>query len=487
MANSCKESHSMETGIKLWAHQEETIRRAKSPFNYHFLAHDTGTGKTCTVIRILCDKCNNERRLLRTLIVVPPNILYQFKDEVKKYSSIPDECVSVLYGHNQKRLKDLQEKGGIFPDRKGHIFITNYECLLMPKVFEAIKKWLPEVIIGDELHRCKNPSSKRTKALIALGDLSTYRYGMTGTPVLNSIEDLFSQVRFLDKGATLGTNYFSFRARFLYDKNRGMPSQRYFPDWRPQPGAEERLHALIQPFTTRFKKEECIDLPPLVETTIPVIMGPKQEKLYNEMKEDLLTFLDGKEVVATMALTKLLRLQQMASGFCHTFDGKDLEISDSPKADALKEILSDISPNHKTIIWAAWVFNYETIRKVCDELKIGYVELHGGVPIPKRPEIAEKFRKDPSIRVVICHPEATSEGINLVEASYSIVYSRTFSLKHEEQSIARNYRGGSTMHEKVTRINLVTKDTVDEAILKALKQKKDISVKVMDGLKDLLT
>ena len=462
-------------------HQAHTRKIAEGPYQFHGAFHDTGTGKTLTAITILSDKCTVHHKLLKTLIVVPPNVLFKWKIEILENSIIPENCITILYGHNEERLRLIQKV-----EKRDHVFITNYEGLLMENVFQALKQWKPEVVIADELHRVKNHKSKRTKALLSIGDTASYRYGLTGTPVLNSIEDLFSQVRFLDMGRTLGSNYWSFRARFMYDKNRGMPKQRYFPCWLPQPGAEERLHNLIAPFTTHFKKEQCIDLPPLVEVSIPVEMGSEQRRIYQEMKKDFLTFIEGKEVVATMALTKLLRLQQMASGFCRTFSGQDVEIKDSPKAEALKELLEDITPKHKVIVWCAWISNYATVRRVCEELKIGYGELHGQIPVVKRETIAEDFRKNPGTRVVICHPEATGEGIDLIEASYSIVYSRGFSLKHEEQGIARNYRKGSIVHEKITRINLVTMKTVDEVILKALKEKKDLSVKVLEGVKETL-
>lgn len=466
----------MDADVVLWEHQKRAIEAARK-LPYLGIFHQTGTGKSCTAINILRERYTEAGKLLKTIVIVPPNILYQFKEEFGKFSKIPQECITILYGHNSKRVKEVEDR-----INQPHIFITNYESLLMEKLFQKIVEWRPDIVVADELHRVKRYTTKRTKALIKLGGYAKFRYGLTGTPILNSIEDIFSQALFLDQGKAFGTNYFVFRAKYMEDKNRSMPKQRYFPNWQPIRGAEEKINAILKTFTVTAKKEDCLDLPPLVEVDHKVDMGPEQRKIYNEMKEDFLTFMDGKEIVATMALTKLLRLQQMASGFCRTFSGEDLEIKDSPKAESLKELLQDITPMHKCIVWAAWVSNYATIRRVCEELKVGYCELHGGVPVTKRDEIANRFRTDPSIRVVIANAAATSEGINLVEASYSIVYSRTFSLKDELQSIARNFRGGSNIHEKITRINLITRDTVDEDIQNALKKKEKISIKVLGDI-----
>jgi len=467
--------------VVLWDHQKNTINQARGAL-CHGLFHDPGVGKTCTTIQILRELFTQHTKLLKTLIICPPIVLYNWKTEFAKFSKINPESIDVLYGHNAKRVKLLEDKGFFSGAGIPNIFIVNYEGLLMDNVFDNLMAWQPEVVIADELHRCKNPKSKRTKALIKLGDQAKYRYGLTGSPVLNSLMDMFAQIRFLDKGKTLGSNFFSFRARFMFDKNARMPKQRYFPNWVPQQGAETRLSTLISPFTSHVKKEECLDLPPLIEQDIQVEMSPAQAKMYKEMKQDFITWIESQEVVATMALTKLLRLQQMASGFCKTYEGKEIEIEGNPKAEACKELLSDLTEAHKVIVWCAWKANYATLRTICEELKIEYRELHGETPPTKKYQYAEEFCKNPKVRVLISNPRAAGLGINLVEASYSIVYSRTFSLEDEIQGIARNYRSGSEVHQKVTRINLVTKDTVDEIILDKLKKKEKIGDEVLSQI-----
>jgi SNF2 family DNA or RNA helicase len=195
------------------------------------------------------------------------------------------------------------------------------------------------------------------------------------------------------------------------------------------------------------------------------------------MKDDFVTFMQDKAVTAVLAITKALRLQQIASGYVKTSEGEELALDDNPKLDALEELLEDITPGHKVIVWAVWKNNYAEIRKVCDKLGVGYVEVHGEISDSQKAKNVERFNTDPACRVFIGHPGSGGIGINLVVASYSIFYSRTFSLEHSLQAEARNYRGGSKEqgHEKVTRIDLVAENTIDELIEKALASKTEIS------------
>lgn len=289
--------------------------------------------------------------------------------------------------------------------------------------------------------------------------------------------DVFAQYRIMDGGRTFGKNFFSFRAEYFYDKNAGMPRDKYFPDWRIRPGSLERINEKIFEKGMRVTKEECLDLPPLVKQTIEVEMAPDQARLYKEMKKDLVTYLGDKACVATMALTKALRLMQIASGFVKLEDGGVVKVKENPKKAALKELLEDITPHSKVLVWAVFKENYEQVREVCGELGIELVEVHGDIPNAKKFENVERFNTDPAVRVFLGHQGSGGIGISLVSASYSVFYSRSFSLEHDLQAESRNHRGGSKEagHSKITRIDLVAKDTIEADVLKKLANKEQIS------------
>ncbi len=229
------------------------------------------------------------------------------------------------------------------------------------------------------------------------------------------------------------------------------------------------------------KKEDCLDLPPLVRERVYVELSKPQRKLYDEMKRDFITFIGDQAVTASLAITKALRLMQIISGFAQAeSDGGatvTVPIKDNPRAAALRELLQEIAPYHKVIVWAVFKRDYETISKVVEELSLDYVLVHGETS--NKQETIERFQVDPKLRVLVGHPGAAGIGVNITAASYAIYYSRNFSLEQYLQSEARNYRGGSEIHEKITHIDIVAKDTLDEQVVEALSGKRTISVEVL--------
>jgi len=466
---------------ELWKHQAEAVRHGLVKRDYG-LFFDPGTGKTRTAIEILRGKFKKRGRLMRTLVLCPPVVVRNWRDEWLMYSKVKPEDVITLVGEGKKRAETFYFSAY---DRLldntplPRIFITNYESMLMEKLFNQILAWKPEVIILDEAHMIKSHSAKRTKQVLKLTALAEHRYILTGTPVLNSPMDLFTQFLALDNGLTFGKNFFAFRGKYFLDKNAGMPKQKYFPNWVPMNGALDAINKAMLPVSARAKKEECLDLPPLVMKTIKVPMLPEQRRMYEEMKRDFITFVDDVECVATMAMTKATRLMQIASGFAKTVDGKERSIKNTPKMEALRELLEEIVPGNKVIVWAYWRENYEQIEQVCDSLSIKYACLYGGISERERDSSIRSFNTDPTVRVLIGNPGSGGVGVNLIAASYSIVYSRTYALVHELQSIARNYRGGSEIHEKITRIDLITEDSIEEKVLESLHKKEDMTYQLL--------
>lgn len=468
---------------KLWKHQEEIVTRARE-LDYFALLCDPGVGKTAALITILREKYAKHKVILPTLILCPIVVMNNWKREFSVWSKIAPDRIHVLSGTGKAKALKLRT----LPENS--IVITNYESLIQEDVFLALRNFLgshTSCLVLDESHKAKTPNSKRTKQAIHLADVSRYRYILTGTPVLNNLMDIYSQFRILDLGERFGFNFFSFRARYFEDKNRFMPSNKHFPNWQPIKNADVQIKELMAPVSHYVDKKTCLTLPPLVKKTIEVTMSKEQARLYESMKRDLIASIDiGKESqahsIAELAITKALRLQQIVSGFIKLEgesgeEGKVVHLKENPRKDALEEILEDIAPYHKVLVWAVFHANYQDIREVCEKLKLGYAELHG--LIKDKDSEADRFRTDDKVRVLIGNPFSAGIGLNLVEASYSIYYSRNFSLEADIQSEARNYRGGSTIHESITRVDLVTPNTIDEVVLKALANKQQLSDKIL--------
>lgn len=486
----------------LWKHQEDIINRAKER-NDFALFLEMGTGKTRIMLEILRYKLNTHKRYLRTIVFCPLIVTRNWQNEIAKYTNIPREKVVCLDGTGAKKIQVFNDKAfnPKAPEdadmRIGNIFICNYDALLNAELFATILEWQPEVLILDESHRAARSTAIRTKKLIKISELMSsrkekyntlaYRYLLTGTPILKDQLDLFSQFKILDGGKTLGSNFYEYRAKFFHDKNSGMPQQKYFPNWQPRKDMEPILTKLIADKSATVKKEECLDLPPLVKEYVYVEMSSEQVRMYKEMKKNLIAYLEshpniGKSnaVVANLALTKALRLQQILSGFVVTEDGDTIQFKDPPRLTALMEIIGDLAPIHKIIVWCVFKENYKMIADKLVMKGIDFVQLHGEIDNKDKFKNVDAFNSDPNIRVLIGNPLSGGLGINLVSSDVSIWYSRNFSLEQDIQAESRNYRGGSEIHKKVTRIDMITPDTMDEIILDSVAKKYDISKNILD-------
>lgn len=498
----------------LWNHQAAVIPRATLLHTFAFL-WEMGTGKTRAVIETLKGIFNSRGQLQRTIIFCPPLVIPNWRDEWLMYTRIQPRKVVPLYGPGKKRLKLFLKNA--YDETTGFpipcIFITNYEAMLMGELYDAMLEWEAEVLVFDESHKCKSPNTSRSKQAYNLANPYDYRLKkrkpkprtiiLTGTLTLNSPLDVFQQYKILDGGETFGQNFFVFRLRYFVDRNAGIPKDRYYPLWEvknlERDGVDSvgELRKLIYSKADRVTKEQCLDLPPEVMVPIKVGMSPIQTRLYTEMKKDFLTYYKSKACVATLAITKALRLMQITSGYVSAGEPGDNEgpvehmLDDVPKRDALKQLLEEcVKENgHKTLVWAVFRHNYKLIREVCDELKISYVEIHGEISDKQKRANVDSFKADKGVQVLIGHPGSGGIGINLTVAPISIFYSRTFSLEHYMQARSRNHRGGATEagHLSITHYDLVCENTIDEIAVKKLANKQDLSETLLDELAQELT
>jgi SNF2 family DNA or RNA helicase len=468
---------------KPYAHQLDALDFFQNKKDNLYL-WDMGTGKTGGAILNTRMRFLQAGNMLRVLIVTPPVTVMNWGDEFQLFSRIPRHRIHPL---NQKSTKKKAEciYNDVIPQHDGAVVILNYEALLSEDLFKAIETWCPEIIIYDEIHYLKNPKSKRSKLCQRLSNIAMYRIGLTGTPILNNVMDIYGIFRTLDNGKTFGTNEYVFQSKYLMDMNASWKGRNnYFPKWVNNPKTYQELNEKIYRTAIRKLKSECLDLPELIKITRMCGMSTEQKKAYEEMTRDFLTFVDtheGKEsVTANLAVTKAMKLLQIASGFVNTDEKNVIEFKSVPKLDLMTELVEEINTQHKIIIWCSFIHNYRMIGRKLTELGIKHVFLTGEQDIREKQEAVDAFNKDPTVRVIVANRAAGGTGVNLTAASYSIVYSRNFSLAEELQSEARNYRGGSEIHESIVKIDLCTEGTVEEGALQALQNKHQVSTDVID-------
>lgn len=478
----------MNNSKPLWKHQEDSIVRAFQPStpNLAFF-HEQGTGKTRTIIEILRRLYAANGRLMNTLIICPLIVKRQWQEQFLAYSKIKKIDLLVLDKSEKRRCKDFYDSVNIEGQlKRPRIVIINPHTLEMDELMKMIETWGVEVLVVDESHEFKAHNGKRAKRLLPIADKAKHRYIATGTPIANTEADVFMQYRILDGGKTFGTNYYVFHKKYYVDKNASWAGKKnHFPKYECTDDGRNEISRLMYRTAVRALKKDCLDLPPFVRQELEVELSPEQSRAYEEMKKDFITWVNDQKnqpraIVANLALTKAMKMQQIISGFAFDENGNPVRFKKVPRLEVLEDQLKSLCKDHKVIVWAAFIENYKMIAEICDKLGLKYARLVGGMTELEKNENKDAFNKDESVRVMIANQGAGGTGVDLIPASYSIYYSKDASLLKDSQSEARNYRGGSHIHEKITRIDLVCYETLDEHINNALANKKDLAQFILD-------
>jgi SNF2 family DNA or RNA helicase len=320
----------------------------------------------------------------------------------------------------------------------------------------------------DESTTIKNPDAKRTKNIVELGKYAKYRRILTGSPVTKSPLDLYKQCEFLDPYLLDYGSYYAFRTRYavMRSANFGGRSVQIIVGYKNLSELSENL----EPFSYRCLKEDCLDLPDYTYTKRVIQLTPEQKKLYQQMK--------------ILALAEqLMRLHQITCGHFTADDGTIKEIKNE-RLDALVDILSEVE--NKAVIWAHYRHDINAIVNAVEKNfgKESYVTYFGDTTNEQR-QNAIKQIQDPNspVRFIIGTPQTGGYGITLTGANVMIYYANGYDYEKRIQSEARINRAGQT--RKMTYIDIIAEDTVDEKIVKALRSKMNIASKITgDDLKD---
>ena len=306
---------------------------------------------------------------------------------------------------------------------------------------------------------------------------------LTGSPVTKSPLDLYSQCEFLNKNALGHSSYWSFQGRYckLVRRTMGAHSFNQIVGYQNL----DELNGIIEPFSFRVRKEDCLDLPDKVYLRREVELTPEQKQVYETMKRAAIAELEGSIISASTVLTQLLRLQQICSGFVNTDDGSFKELP-SNKLQELMDVVEET--DGKIIIWANFTHN---IKAIAEALAKEYgpdtvATYYGDTATDDRQTIVTRFQ-DPNskLRFFVGQPRTGGYGLTLTEARTVIYYSNGFDLEVRLQSEDRAHRIGQ--RSNVTYVDIVVPGTVDEKILVALRSKINIATQVMaEGYKKWL-
>jgi SNF2 family DNA or RNA helicase len=358
-----------------------------------------------------------------------------------------------------------------------HILIMNVEALSTDKGVKFATKFLNShkvLMAVDESTTIKTPTAKRTKNIIDLGRMAKYRRIMTGSPVTKNPLDLYTQCYFLDPFHLDHASYYSFRNRYavmktMHVRGRSIQVVSKFKNL-------SELSDTVKNFSDRVLKEDCLDLPPKNFIKRYVTLTPDQKKVYDQMKKQAVAYLNGKVTSTMTVLTQLMRLHQITCGHFTADDGS----VQSVESNRLNELMSVLEETEgKAIIWANYQMSVsEIIKRIIKEYgEDSYVHYYGLTSQEDRQDFIRKFQNDPKCRFLIGTPQTGGYGITLTQANTVIYYSNGYDLEKRLQSEDRAHRIGQK--KTVTYIDLICENTVDEKIVKALRDKINIASEVM--------
>lgn len=323
----------------------------------------------------------------------------------------------------------------------------------------------------DESTNFKACNTKRFKLLKRNLHIFKRRTILTGTPSPNGLMDLFSQIYILDDGASLGSYITHYRNSYFFPAGFGGY------DWKLNPGAEKQIQEKIKPLVMRLEAKDYLELPELIENNIWVELPPDARKHYDKMEEEMLIKLKKGDIVAANAAATSTKCRQIASGGVYDADRNVHQIH-MAKADAVKALVDELQGSPVLI---AYDFDHDVTRLMA---VLGKNTPNLSTATPKKAIEIEKAWNNGEIPVLLGHPASVGHGLNLQGSGYHVVWhSLTWNFEHYDQFIKRVLRQGNK-HKRVFVHHILAENTVDEAVLTALRYKDTTQKSLLAGLKD---
>lgn len=449
-----------ETKVPLFPYQREGMLHLAFT-ERALLADEMGLGKTIQAIAA-CALLHRLGKSSRVLVVTPASLKTEWEEQIQRFTTLPYQLV---FGGRMRRLK-AYETAPFFT-------IVNYEQMLADSL-DVNQRLKPDVVVLDEAQRIKNWSTKTTQAVKRLR--SRYAFVLTGTPIENRIDEIYSLMDFLSP-SLLGP-LFRFNRDYYELDDRGRPC-----GYRNL----EQLHHRIKPLMLRRRKAEVeTELPERTDRNHFVPLSTEQAQAYHDHANTVsrLMHLSKRRPLTKEEQEKLLRHLNMMRMVCDTNYILDPESRACPKIGELQKILEECRENTdvKVIVFSEWERMLELVRNLCQRLGLNYAWHTGSVPQRRRRAEIITFKTDPKCRVFLS-TDSGAAGLNLQNASVVINCDLPWNPAKLEQRIARAWRKHQT--RSVTVMNLVSENTIEHGMLQTLSNKQALADGVLDHQGDL--
>ena len=468
--------------MQLYNHQQEYLE-SHGDSEYFALFWEMGSGKTRAILETA--RRLYERGEINTVVIIAPkgvHVNWTRRQVPLWLSDIQTGCIT--WTHHQRSKKWRQEAADVMASDCLKIIAMNVEAFSTKggnasQFIDQIinRNGASALLVIDESSTIKNPKANRSKLIVAKSQRFKYRRILTGTPATQSPFDVWSQGEALKKGIW-GRNYYMFRQRYGEFRVARFGSRSYeeLVCYRNL----DELKESISCWSSQVVKNDCLDLPPKIYEVVDVEMSDAQRKAYKEMRDYLLTEVKNETVLVDNALTKLTKLHQITAGHIIDEHGVPHRL-EHHRLTVLQDILNELTC--KVIIFSQYV---ECVKEIMELLGDRAVEYSGRIGEDIREDNVDRFQNDDAVRyIVISLQSSGAYGLDLYNAGAVVYYTNGYSLERRMQSEDRAHRPGQS-HDKVVYIDMVSTDTVDENVQKALTNKIDVASKITSLMKSWL-
>ncbi|MDP2997181.1 MAG: DEAD/DEAH box helicase [Bryobacterales bacterium] len=424
------------------------------------LADDMGLGKTIQALAA-AEMLRRRRGIERVLVIAPASVKYQWKTEIEKFTNLSAQVIDGLL----PRRKQLYASPAFFN-------LTSYEVVL--KDLELMRELRPDLIILDEAQRIRNWTTATARTIKQLK--SRYAFVLTGTPLENKLEELFSVVEFVD-GRRLGPAFRFLQEHRMEDEKGRLLGYRGL----------DRIHQQLDPILLRrTRKEVLTELPPRTDQIFRVPLTEEQAGPYWEQNDILARLMHKWQRQGWLSEIDLRRITcciQNMRMLCNSTFLFDKQTNHSPKLEEFREIIRELAleENRKVVVFSEYERMTHLAGVELGKLGIAFVSLHGGVPAPKRGALMDAFRRDPDCKVFLS-TDAGGVGLNLQAASAVINFEPPWNPARLEQRIGRVHRMGQS--QPVQAIHFLTSGSIEERVWETLRIKKSLFAGVFDSPTD---
>lgn len=469
------------------------------------LLMEQGTGKTPVAIARICNDAKKYHaktgKVYKAIVVCPKNVRNNWLNEFSKFST---QCgnVTIMRGGQIRRTKQMIEAFKFEGDEVFSVIIVGYETLTKAWNILSLIEW--NLAITDEGHMYKSSKTVRFEYMMKLRDRSLSRLVLTGTPIANTPLDTYALFEFMGKGFSGFSSQKAWRE--FYGVFEDQSGQGHLVGFQNLPFMQERLARKSYQCT---KKEVMPDMPDKTYDILECEMDERQREAYEQAAEQMAVEFENElnsganqSLIINNILTKLLRLNQITSGFISWDPVQDLETDEvnknreieffpsNPKVEMLIEELKERPPTSKTIIWCCWMPTVDMIAQRLEAAGIRFVVYRGKTSDADREEAVRQFNEDRDVKVFLGNPAAGGIGLNLLgfpptradeydtNADWTVHFAQDWSYLKRAQCEDRNHRRGTRVSIRNT--DFCVPGSIDIQIRDRLMKKKDVAAQVAD-------